>query len=405
MDVLKSVGRDQFPTRSHRAFAAHSSGLRIRAGFIRQSFRDEARCGCKRALPRQPYFPRILRLNFGGMQMLGARVRAGNVEGLPEVFASLGVDLAPLLKLAAITSEAFDDPESFIPLAAIDELLFQAEARSGCDHVGLLIGRRPADLGPPAYLFLNAPTLRAGIQDVIALIALVHTGGGFALQEISGVATVRYSTIASSLRCAHHTTDCALAQMFGALVRRCGPSFRASEVRLPRRAPADLSLYRAHYKGARLVFDAPEAAIDFPAEQLDQAAPTVDAKLYLFLKSRLARLANRDSEPLRDRATRILGTMISDPRLSLDFVAETVGLTRKELQRQLRSEGVSFGRLRSETRHVAAMQMIQHTTMPLGSIAVALRYADSSALSRSFLLRTGKTPSEWRKNRRTQAST
>jgi AraC-like DNA-binding protein len=327
-----------------------------------------------------------------------ATLRSGNAERLPEVLHSLGLDVSVLLEEAGIGSDVFDDPESLLPLEAVDEVLHQAETLSGCDHIGLLIGRLPADLGLPSYLFFNAPDLRTGIDDVAASFSFMNKGGGFTLEQHGDIATVRYST-AVPLRYANHVSDCVLAQTYGAFIRYCGPNFRAIEVRLPRRQSKAVSLYQAHFGPTKLVFDATEAAIDFPSSFLKRSSEKADPATYRFLKLKLRDLLRATAEPLTQRVRYMLAKMARNDDVSIDRVARHFGQSSRKLRGQLKAEGTSFSELLKDVRHAAAIEMIEHTDLPISTIAATLYYADASALTHSFRKRTGLAPSVWRKRR------
>lgn len=328
--------------------------------------------------------------------MNGPNVRAGNVAAFLEVLQSLGLDAARLMENAGLTGDAWDNPERPLSLYVLDRLMTETERASRCDHIGLLVGMRPADLGLPSYLLFNAPTLKAGVIDAIALMHLIHDGGGFALEVRQGVATIRYVNVAPLLKSAHHIADCAVAQMFGALKRYCGPKFVVDELRLPRRTPTDASVYRAHFGTAKLTFNADEAAIDFPAERLNETSPDANAPLYRFLK-KLTSENPRMQVPLMARVRRMVGLMTFEGPVRRGQVAEALGMTQQQLARRLRNEGANLQQLIADVRDETALQLLDHTDLGIARIALALSYSDASAFVRAFSKRNGVSPSTYRK--------
>lgn len=333
--------------------------------------------------------------------MQNANVRIGNVERLPDVSNALGIDAIELFRDVGLKDDTFLNPQGFIPLKVVDDLFYEMQARSGCDHVGLLTGQLPADLGIPAYLFSNAPGLRAAIEDVGFTISLIHSGGSFGLETNPDVATVRYSTFSSGLRAPQHITDCAISQMYGAMAGYCAGRFRATEVRLPRKRPSNIEPFKAHFKGARLVFNSTETAIDFAPPQLRYSSPDANPQLYKFLKAQFAGQRKLDSEQLNVRVRRLLGRLVTDGPVSLQKVAMHFRLEPRRFQELLRAEGTSFINLVHDARHVAAYQMLAHTDLPIIAIASALNYSDASAFTRAFKNRTGLPPNIWRQTTET----
>ncbi len=328
--------------------------------------------------------------------MQNANVRIGNVERMPDVIRTLGIDIKKIFRDLGLKDDAFASPQSFFPLKVVDDLFYEMQSRSGCDHVGLLTGQLPTDLGIPAYLFSNAPTLQAAIEDVGFTISLIHTGGSFGLEVTRDIATVRYSTFASGLRAPQHVTDCAISQMYGAMAGYCAGRFRALEVRLPRKRPSNIQPFKSHFGNARLVFNSTETAIDFASTQLRYSSPDANPQLYSFLKSQFAGQKKLDSEQLNVRVRRLLGRLLTDGPVSLRKVATHFRLEPRRFQELLRSEGVTFLDLLHDARHVAAYQMLAHTDLSIIAIASALSYSDASAFTRAFKNRTGLPPNIWR---------
>lgn len=339
----------------------------------------------------------------GGNRLIGPSVRAANVEAFAQVLQSLGLDPAAVMAKAGLSEDAWDDPERSLSLYALDRIFVEAESATGCDHIGLLVGMRPADLGLPSYLLFNAPDLRSGLLDAVALIHLIHDGGTFALESGEGVASVKYANVAPLLKGAQHVTDCALAQMFGALKRYCGVKFQPEEIRLPRRPPADLAMYRTHFGAAKLVFNADEAAVDFPAARLAESNPDANPALYRFLKKLVADNP-KAQEPLLARVRRTIGIMTFDGPVRRQKIATALGFTPQQLARRLRSEGASLQQLIAEVRDETALQLLNHTDLAIARIALALSYSDTSAFVRAFSKRNGLSPSAYRRSRAVAAA-
>ena len=180
--------------------------------------------------------------------------------------------------------------------------------------------------------------------------------------------------------------------------RYCGAKLQAEEIRFPRRPPAELTLYRAHFGAAKLVFNADEAAIDFPAARLKEANPDANADLYRFLK-KLAAENPKSQEPLIARVRRTIGVMTFEGPVRRDRVAAALGFTPQQLARRLRSEGYNLQQLIGDIRDETALQLLDHTDLGVARIALALSYSDTSAFVRAFSKRNGVSPSAYRKAR------
>lgn len=324
-------------------------------------------------------------------------VRAGNTEAILGVLQALGLEAPKLAAAAGLPADAWSDPEQPLLLYTLVRLANLAEAHSGCDHVGHLIGMEIVDLGLPSYMLFNAPDLRTGLGDLIDLFPLMNEGGSMSLDESGEEAIVRYANIVPMLTGAHHLVDCVLAQLQSVLLRYCGSKFSASEIRFPRRPPADLKPYVGHFGRAKLVFNSDDAAFVFPSSHLDHRNEKADPGVYRFLAASQLR-ANSKSESLLERIGRALRFMITDGDVDTDALAARVGLDRRTLLRKLRQEGVNLPALVADARFEAARQLLVNTDLPIGKIAHSLGYADASAMSRAFTRRSGEPPKAFRKN-------
>ncbi len=307
---------------------------------------------------------------------------------------SLGLDVSSLLASVGISDGAWADPDGRLPLYALDSLLVAAEAASGCDHVGLLIGVEPADLGLPSYILANAPDLGTGLRDVIETAQLMHDAAGISLSQKGDLASLKFVTVAPGLRGYHHIADCALAQLLQAVRRYSNGRFLADEILLPRRPPKDSKAYRSHYS-AKLLFNSDAAEIRFPATTLNMSRVDADPALYRFLKDKVRSL-QLQTEPLTVRVSRLISLTIFDGRMDRERVTSTIGLSSRAFQRQLKAEGASFNDIVGEVRYETAKQLLLHTDLDSVEIALGLRYCDSSAFSREFSKRAKMTPSEFR---------
>lgn len=336
---------------------------------------------------------------MSGNPATGPSVRVGNIDSLLQVLGRLGIDAPALLAASGLSEDFLKHTESRLSLYTVDRLFTEAEKASGCDHVGLLVGMEVSDLGMPWFLMANAPDMRTGIRDISETIRLIHEGGSIALHEVADVATVRYSNVAPMLKGAHHISDCALAQMHQALTRYTNGAFKAERILLPRRPPADVAAFRAHY-GAPVDFNADAADIQFSRRLLDYSSENANPALYRFLKSRVPILEPKES--LQTQVRRAISFLLLEGNASADKVAQALGMNKRTLQRLLgRQEGASLQKLTSEVRLQGAKELLSHTDLSNGQIAMALGYSDASAFSRHFARSEGLPPGEFRKRNAT----
>lgn len=84
---------------------------------------------------------------------------------------------------------------------------------------------------------------------------------------------------------------------------------------------------------------------------------------------------------------------------SLERVAALLGVTRRELTRDLGASGLRFRELRDEILLSLAAEALRGTTRPLEEIALSLGYSEQSAFNRAFRKWTGVTPGAFRRGK------
>ena len=325
-------------------------------------------------------------------------LRVGSIATIVTVLRDVGVDADHALARVGLSATVFENPEAIIPYKAYDQLLEIGAQESDCEHIGLLVGMTRCDIGLPGYIMLNAPTVQIGLDDAIYFQHMTDQGGAFRLSQTNDLATLHYSLYAPNMRCVDHICDTAMAIAYGALRRMIGPRFEGTEIRLPRRAPANIGPYRGFYSRERIHFDAHEAAIDFPARYLDQPIEQADPTLYRFLKRTFAR-GPKVGASMAEQIRRILPDLIRHKAVNGRVIAEVFGTHPRTMARRLAEEDITLQSLVDDARFEVARQLLRDTDMTLTGIATTLYYADASAFTRAFKRKFSVPPGAWRRQR------
>jgi AraC-like DNA-binding protein len=103
--------------------------------------------------------------------------------------------------------------------------------------------------------------------------------------------------------------------------------------------------------------------------------------------------------PLMQTVSRAVDTIRRDhaKNVSLKAVAESCGLTLRNLQRRFQTAfGISPQEFLIKTRVLAAMRLLNETSLTAAEIAQRCGFVDASAFAKHFKRRTGITPTEYR---------
>jgi AraC-like DNA-binding protein len=326
-------------------------------------------------------------------------LRVDALTHIPAVLRDLGLDPAATLAATGLAPSVFDDPRNGIPMATLGRLLAVAVAKTGCEHVGLLIGARSGSdsLGLVGQLVRHSPDVSTALRNLVAHLQLRDRGAVVTLSTRAGVATLGYDIYQAGVEAGDQICDGAMAIAANILRDVCGPAWRPTEVWFAHQPPADPRTFRRCFDGAALRFDVERTALAFPARWLERPIPAADPARFRELERRVAELDSGIAGDFVNGLRRMLRVSLLTGGGSVGEVADRLALHRRTLNRRLRVRGTTLHRLVEETRFEIARQLVEYTRMPLTEVAAALGYGEASAFTRAFRRWAGRVPSEWRR--------
>ncbi len=331
--------------------------------------------------------------------------RRGPICAIPAVLAELGLDPRAILDELGVPHAFFDDPE--LPLRYADgaRLLRACVERTGCDHFGLLVGRRCGlnQLGMVGRTAALSADVEAALQTLIRYLPLFDRGAVISLRAHGAEAAFSYGTFSGGMEGADQLCDVALTVALNTLKSLCGPGFRPKLVTFPHKAGRSARAYGAHF-GADLRFDAEEAAIVFERAYLKRPLPTSSPTERAQLLAHAADIEARLEVKTAERVRRQLRAALAVSWLSQAEVAKQLLLSERTLRLRLADEGVRFRQIVDELQFETARQYLATSGLELDAIAPLLGYADATAFNRAFRRWSGMPPGTWRAARRQSAS-
>jgi AraC-like DNA-binding protein len=316
-------------------------------------------------------------------------IRTDALTHVPAVLRELGLDPDATIEESGLDPRAFGDPVNEIPIAGLGRLLALAVARSGCGHVGLLVGERSglASLGLVGLLVRHSPDVGTALRNLTGHLHLRDRGAVAPLVADDAIATLGYEIC-----------DGAMAIARNVMRDLCGPAWRPTEVLFAHRRPADPRPFRRVFD-APLHFDAERTALVFASKWLERRTRGADPALFAELRGRVSAMEAVMAGDLVAELRRMLRVMLLTGRGSVGQVADQLSMHRRTLNRRLRLRGTSLHQLLEQTRFETARQLVENTRMPLTDVAGTLGYADASGFTRAFRRWAGRSPSAWRTTR------
>jgi AraC-like DNA-binding protein len=330
-----------------------------------------------------------------------AMLRIGATIGLPTVLRSLGANPSQLLTEVGLELSLFDSPDNLLSYSARGRLLEHCVARTGCEHLGLLVGQRGnlQSLGLVGSLVKYSPDVGTALRSLVRFFHL-HTRGAKATLTVDGqLAYFGYQFEQPGTQGTDQVGDGALAVMLNIMKSLCGPGWRPSQVTLAHRKPANVEPFRQFFR-APLLFDAEQNTLVFLAEWLTYRLHGDDPELRRQLTEQIKALETRHRDSFPDQVRSVLRTALLTDRADADRIASLFSIHRRTLNRRLNEDGISFKDLVEEQRYEIARQTLLDTDLQVGDVAALLGYADASAFTRAFRRWSGVAPAEWRSDAR-----
>lgn len=149
---------------------------------------------------------------------------------------------------------------------------------------------------------------------------------------------------------------------------------------------------------APVYFDCPTCILTLPLAAVDKMLPSGNDELAAFNDQAMtAYITSLKAGNLANQIKEIIVENLPSGNVTVEQVAQALGMNMRKLQRTLKEEGTTFLTLLNDTRMDIAKQFIQDRNMDLTEVAFLLGFAELSTFSRSFKRWTGKSPLQYRK--------
>ncbi|HVU03400.1 MAG TPA: AraC family transcriptional regulator ligand-binding domain-containing protein [Polyangiaceae bacterium] len=294
------------------------------------------------------------------------------------------------------------DPDERVPVTLAHEMLAAAVTGTDNPDLGLAAARRLrlGDAGVVDYLVASVATTRQGLDVAIRYMRLVNEALVVDLVTAGDRAVLELRNRVEMPRAA---TDFQLAGLYRThLAAWAGNAANLIEVRLPYPEPARTEEHRRTFGAATLRFEASVAGFSMPASLLDLPVEKSDPRLHELLRRQAERLlAERPrTETVTDRVRALVSDELATGNPSASNVARRLAMSASTLARRLELEGTSFRDVVDAHRQRLALEYVANPEIQLAEVALLLGFSQLPAFYRAFRRWTGRTPIEYRRERR-----
>jgi len=329
----------------------------------------------------------------------GLTQRVGVISELPHILRELRVDPAEVLLAAGLDPHSLDQVDNRIGVDELDRLFQVCMARTGSEHIGLMIGQRyrQSHFGHLGELMRCAKTVGEALRNFVVYQHLNSDVGATFLQEEGETTALGFVIYQQTLQRADQLYDGAMAVACMMLRELCSKRWTAKEVFLSHRKPADIVPYREFFR-ARVRFDHPYSAVSFSRRWMDQPIPSANPGRFGELRKAIEARGAATLVPQLHRALRL---MLINGLSTGDALAQSLSLHRRTLNRRLRAQGTTFQRILDDVRYEIARQLLSQTDLSIREIASALCYSEASAFLHAFRRWAGTSPMRFREENKT----
>jgi AraC-like DNA-binding protein len=316
------------------------------------------------------------------------------------VCASLGIDVAAMLKRVGLDSSCLADPN--VPIAATRamDLIELSAAESFCPVFGLrlTLARGLPDLGALNLLLREEPDLRSALHSIQSYLHLHSNSVRYVLEEGDRVATLTASfTVHRPAPFAApqsmEMVVCGTLQMIRGLM---GANWSPIRVCYSHAGPKSERQHRA-LLGCPVSFGQPFDGLIIPAKELDRAIAYSNPNVRHYAEEYIKSLS-RDTANFRGNVASLIAALLPSGRCSASTVAGHLGMDRSTMSRRLASAQESYSTLLQETRLALASRSCLSGSS-LSDVAIQLGFSDLSVFSRWFHTSFGCSARLWRDRR------
>ena len=301
------------------------------------------------------------------------------------------------LEASAIPYDVAIERRSFIPEAFLVLFLDAVAREAGQQWLASVWAPQISvkDYGNWGTYVLSAPNLRTAYQRAAHSLPLHATGLRLDLQCHRGLAEVslRFSTMGtagfSELPMPAIGAVTSIGRHF------LGPTWVPRQIGLsiPRPPHGDRTLIEGIF-GCPIAYEDTATRIWFDEKDLSATRGTAltshDIVTYQDLvRERAAEIPETFAEQIQS----IIRHQLSDKQISVDEVAEALGLAVRTLQRRLGEDGLTFRELSVQTRVQRAQELLGDGALSITDVALELGYSSPAHFTRMFREVTGQPPS------------
>ncbi len=315
-----------------------------------------------------------------------------------EAMQTMQVDVAQIYQKCGITLEHIQDRKARLKHRGNIRFWQVAESVTGDQSIGLHVAEHiPLYKGQVLeYLFLSSQTFGDGLKRALNYQRLLSDVAQSYLLNDGQTASLVFDTALGD-EVDHHFIECIMFGVIRFFKSITQEQFTPISIDLIIDEPVNKAEYSRVFD-CDVKFNQTKNAINFPdailGVQSQHAEPELIDLHEELAGAQVAKIAKQD---LVYQIRQVLSEHLDKKEVSLELVAQSLGITPRSLRTQLSALDTNFNQVLSEYRSFLAKRLLERTQEPVEEICYLLGFSEVSAFYRAFKRWTGMTPVEYRK--------
>lgn len=320
-----------------------------------------------------------------------------------DITAWQGLEIAPILAAAGLTTESLHDRDGWLPVATGAKMVHAALAMSADPLLYLKMSQLTflSGYGIVGYLLESSPTLKDAIQALSRYERLITNIFSTRLEHQPGRVlwdfVCRYDDPLMMRHMVEFHIGCGYLFMLMVKEKR---SKIVMAVHFQHAPPANIDYVEEYGKIFRcpVFFNQPESALILSPQALSLPLRQVELGLRETIEAHADKKLNELEAPtsLVTQAKAQLQMLLQVGNPSRDALANKLGISSRHLGRQLQNEGSSYREILDQLRLEIAGKQLRESSKTLDEIAGLLCFRDGQSFNRWFRQMTGQTPGDYR---------
>jgi AraC-like DNA-binding protein len=333
--------------------------------------------------------------NKGDTQGTVSLVRVALLLRYVNYLENAGAPVDRLLARTRIPATLLDHPGAAIPREHAFRFVEQACRTLGTEHLGLHVGQASLLDGLGAYgeQLQRSLTLHEHFRKAIRLYNMLVTHQHLWLSPVGDEVRFNVATVGDAGIAAYQSHLETIVITIATIRLAAGYDWCPREVSIayrPRERFPDVDLFA----GSRVTTGTGESYCTIPRTLLQRHLRRPRGRTPRHETGTV--IAQPLPEDWHGLVRLQVEQLLGDRCLSIASVAESLGMSRRSLQRRLGHQGSTFSQILAETSIRQAADWLANTDKPVAEVAFDLGYRDASNFTRAFRRQTGVSPLRFR---------